>query len=108
MYRVRRRVIRPEPAAGDSDGRTEVQDGAHGPFFMPSGREMSLCSIWRPLGVRRRPRLGLAAVAYLSLYRKYRPQTFAEILGQEHVSKTLTRAVLDDRVAHAASSIPAE
>jgi DNA polymerase III subunit gamma/tau len=43
----------------------------------------------------------LAAVAYLSLYRKYRPQTFAEILGQEHVSKTLTRAVLDDRVAHA-------
>jgi len=43
----------------------------------------------------------LAAVAYLSLYRKYRPQTFAEILGQEHVSQTLTRAVLDDRVAHA-------
>ena len=40
-------------------------------------------------------------MAYLSLYRKYRPQTFAEILGQEHVSKTLTRAVLDDRVAHA-------
>ncbi|MDQ5874268.1 MAG: DNA polymerase III subunit gamma/tau, partial [Actinomycetota bacterium] len=40
-------------------------------------------------------------MAYLSLYRKYRPQTFAEILGQEHVSQTLTRAVLDDRVAHA-------
>ncbi len=40
-------------------------------------------------------------MAYLSLYRKYRPQTFAEILGQEHVSQTLTRAVLDDRVSHA-------
>ncbi|HEU4488510.1 MAG TPA: DNA polymerase III subunit gamma/tau [Actinomycetota bacterium] len=40
-------------------------------------------------------------MAYLSLYRKYRPQTFAEILGQEHVSETLSRAVLDDRVAHA-------
>ena len=29
----------------------------------------------------------MAAMAYLSLYRKYRPQTFAEILGQEHVSR---------------------
>ena len=40
-------------------------------------------------------------MAYLSLYRKYRPQTFAEILGQEHVSKTLANAISEDRVAHA-------
>ena len=40
-------------------------------------------------------------VAYLSLYRKHRPQTFAEILGQEHVSQTLANAISEDRVAHA-------
>jgi DNA polymerase-3 subunit gamma/tau len=40
-------------------------------------------------------------MAYLSLYRKYRPQTFDEILGQEHVSNTLANAITEDRVAHA-------
>ncbi|MFN2594097.1 MAG: DNA polymerase III subunit gamma/tau [Actinomycetota bacterium] len=40
-------------------------------------------------------------MAYLSLYRKYRPQTFDEILGQDHVSTTLAAAVRDDKVAHA-------
>jgi len=40
-------------------------------------------------------------MAYLSLYRRYRPQTFAEILGQEHVSRTLTNAIAEGRVAHA-------
>ncbi|MGH2776484.1 MAG: DNA polymerase III subunit gamma/tau [Actinomycetota bacterium] len=38
---------------------------------------------------------------YVSLYRKYRPQTFSEILGQEHVSTTLANAITEDRVAHA-------
>jgi DNA polymerase III subunit gamma/tau len=40
-------------------------------------------------------------MAYLSLYRKYRPQIFDEILGQEHVSVTLTNAISEGRVAHA-------
>ncbi|HVF53635.1 MAG TPA: DNA polymerase III subunit gamma/tau [Actinomycetota bacterium] len=40
-------------------------------------------------------------MSHLSLYRKYRPQTFAEILGQDHVSTTLTHAITEDRVAHA-------
>lgn len=40
-------------------------------------------------------------MAYLSLYRKYRPQNFDEILGQEHVALTLTHAIEQDRVAHA-------
>ena len=40
-------------------------------------------------------------MAYLSLYRKYRPQTFEEILGQEHVSRTLANAITEDRVSHA-------
>ncbi|HJR44660.1 MAG TPA: DNA polymerase III subunit gamma/tau [Actinomycetota bacterium] len=40
-------------------------------------------------------------MAYLSLYRKYRPQSFAEILGQEHISVTLANAVNEGRVTHA-------
>ncbi|MFN2587530.1 MAG: DNA polymerase III subunit gamma/tau [Actinomycetota bacterium] len=40
-------------------------------------------------------------MAYLSLYRKWRPETFDDILGQEHVSTTLANAILEDRVAHA-------
>ena len=38
---------------------------------------------------------------YQALYRKYRPQTFDEILGQAHVSRTLANAITEDRVAHA-------
>ncbi|HWH33093.1 MAG TPA: DNA polymerase III subunit gamma/tau [Egibacteraceae bacterium] len=40
-------------------------------------------------------------MAYVSLYRKYRPQTFSEIVGQEHVSRTLSQAVTEDRLHHA-------
>lgn len=38
---------------------------------------------------------------YQSLYRKYRPQTFSEIYGQDAISITLTNAIIYDRVAHA-------
>jgi DNA polymerase III subunit gamma/tau len=40
-------------------------------------------------------------VAYLVLARKYRPQTFADLFGQEHIARTLTNAIKLDRVAHA-------
>ena len=36
-----------------------------------------------------------------SLYRKYRPQTFADVVGQEHIEQTLRNALANDRVAHA-------
>jgi DNA polymerase-3 subunit gamma/tau len=39
--------------------------------------------------------------AYQSLYRRYRPQRFDEVLGQEHVTKALRNAVREDRVGHA-------
>ena len=35
------------------------------------------------------------------LYRKWRPSTFAELAGQEHVATTLTNALAAGRVAHA-------
>ncbi|MCY4086775.1 MAG: DNA polymerase III subunit gamma/tau [Actinomycetia bacterium] len=36
-----------------------------------------------------------------ALYRKYRPQTFEEVIGQEHVVRTLRNAILQDRVRQA-------
>jgi len=40
-------------------------------------------------------------VEYLVLARKCRPQTFEEVVGQEHVVKTLRNAIRQGRVAHA-------
>ncbi len=40
-------------------------------------------------------------MAYQSLYRKYRPQRFAELVGQQHVTTALQNAVRDGRVGHA-------
>ena len=40
-------------------------------------------------------------MAYQSLYRKYRPQRFAELVGQAHVHAALLHALRDDRVGHA-------
>jgi DNA polymerase III subunit gamma/tau len=39
--------------------------------------------------------------AYQSLYRRYRPQRFDEVLGQDHVTKALRNAVREGRVGHA-------
>ncbi len=36
-----------------------------------------------------------------ALYRRWRPQTFEEVIGQEHVTRTLQNALRDGRVAHA-------
>ncbi len=38
---------------------------------------------------------------YIPLYRKYRPQTLEEIVGQAHVKKALTNAIELNKVAHA-------
>ena len=39
--------------------------------------------------------------SYEVLARKYRPQSFSELTGQEHVSRTLQNAIDSGRVAHA-------
>ena len=36
-----------------------------------------------------------------SLYTKYRPQTFEQVVGQKHVVETLKRAVVEGRTSHA-------
>ncbi len=38
---------------------------------------------------------------YQALYRRYRPQRFADVLGQEHVTRALRNAVQEGKVAHA-------
>jgi DNA polymerase-3 subunit gamma/tau len=40
-------------------------------------------------------------MSYKVIARKYRPQTFAEIVGQQHVTKTIANAINSNRVAHA-------
>jgi DNA polymerase-3 subunit gamma/tau len=39
-------------------------------------------------------------MAYQVLARKYRPQRFADVVGQDHVTVTLTNALAQDRIAH--------
>ena len=40
-------------------------------------------------------------MTYQALYRQWRPQSFAELVGQAHVSQTLQNALVQGRLAHA-------
>lgn len=40
-------------------------------------------------------------MSYLALYRKYRPTTFEEVIGQEHITKTLQNQIENNRIGHA-------
>ena len=40
-------------------------------------------------------------MSYLVLARKYRPQSFEEVIDQAHITHTLSNAIAADRVAHA-------
>ena len=44
---------------------------------------------------------GETKVAYTALYRKFRPKTFSEVVGQEHVTQTLKNQIKSGRVGHA-------
>ena len=44
---------------------------------------------------------GSGKMAYTALYRKFRPLTFDEIVGQEHITKTLKNQLIAGRVGHA-------
>lgn len=43
----------------------------------------------------------LVYVSSLALYRRYRPESFAEVIGQEHVTDPLQQALRNNRVNHA-------
>ena len=38
---------------------------------------------------------------YQALYRKWRPKTFSQVVGQDHITGTLQRQVAEGRTAHA-------
>ena len=40
-------------------------------------------------------------MAYQTLYRKYRPQSFDEVVGQDHIVKTIKNAIKENKIAHA-------
>ena len=43
----------------------------------------------------------MISIGYIALYRRYRPKTFLEVVGQKHITKTLKNQVESNRVAHA-------
>jgi DNA polymerase III subunit gamma/tau len=47
------------------------------------------------------PSAGPAARQYVVVARRYRPQTFSELIGQEHVAQALSNAISTHRVGHA-------
>ena len=40
-------------------------------------------------------------MGYTALYRKFRPMTFSEMVGQEHITRTLKNQIIQNRVGHA-------
>ena len=40
-------------------------------------------------------------MSYQVLARKWRPKQFGDVLGQDHIIKTLVNSIKDDKVAHA-------
>lgn len=40
-------------------------------------------------------------MAYIALYRKWRPKTFEDVVGQRQITETLQKAIDTDKVAHA-------
>lgn len=40
-------------------------------------------------------------MSYIALYRKWRPNNFENLVGQDHISKTLSNAILSNKIAHA-------
>jgi DNA polymerase III subunit gamma/tau len=79
---------------------------------MPS--ERTRCDTFRSIGAEpagrvaalpgravRATRLGTSVSAGPSLYRRHRPRTFSEVVGQEHVVRTLRNAVQQGKVHHA-------
>lgn len=55
-------------------------------------------AVWDRLSVRPD---NLVDVSSLALYRRYRPESFAEVIGQEHVTDPLQQALRNNRVNHA-------
>ena len=93
------RSRRDTPGAGDRGGpgprptRGPGARGSRGPLPGPSTRVGSRCRV-SGIGTR----VGEVSTA---LYRRYRPETFGDVIGQEHVTEPLMQALRTGRVNHA-------
>jgi phospholipase C len=92
-------------AAGVTSTRRTARSG---PTRMPcsSGRKSwasPVCAVKRAGAavLYARAVCSVRPVAYVVLARKYRPQRFADLVGQEHVTRTLANAIAHNRVHHA-------
>ena len=80
----------------DEDTFDEIPIDPDDPATAASASEpVSLLPPSRPSTPQSRPE------APLALYRRYRPDTFADVIGQDHVTDPLRRALLNNRVNHA-------
>ena len=91
-------------------GGQEHPDRAVVPGGCPSCATRS--TAWRPVRCSRRPSpcsradvfstsAVLGSLLSVALYRKYRPATFADVVGQEHVTEPLSTALAAGRINHA-------
>src|SRR5262249_52759486 len=80
-----------------------AQEGVANP--VRSGRKqryrLSSCAAGRPSRHRRTPEGRPPSMTYQVLARRLRPQRFEDVVGQEHVTRTLQAAIAAGRVAHA-------
>ena len=77
-----------EAALAAAEAEAEGEPTVAVPLLAPAARRRSTQRSSRP-------------EAPLALYRRYRPDTFAEVIGQEHVTGPLQRALVNNRVNHA-------
>src|SRR3954454_16760771 len=102
-----RRALRDRPAGAcdtSSPRRPSSTEGARSIF--PKGKwpgKNSLKRIFPGVVGRRTPASSLDSdvLVAASLYRRHRPRTFADVVGQEHVVRTLRNAIDQGRVHHA-------
>ncbi|MGN6500656.1 MAG: DNA polymerase III subunit gamma/tau, partial [Tsuneonella sp.] len=90
--------------SADMFGETPPEDGSE---ELPSAAELeaagqnALFSEPAPAAAAPEKPVTSAAQPYRVLARKYRPQTFSELIGQEPMVRTLANAIRRDRLAHA-------
>ena len=91
-----------EPAQDDAPSAAELEDAGQAAMF---GAAPDPAKAEKPVSPERLEKQAAeappAAQPYRVLARKYRPQTFAELIGQDAMVRTLANAIARDRLAHA-------
>ena len=96
---VRRAAVQQVPAPQQAVGRVVVQEARADEGEREQRSERDSDRGAHADAASRATRLNRPLAA--SLYRRHRPRTFADVVGQEHVVRTLSNAIEQDRVHHA-------